>query len=194
MHHEYKKLAWSRVKNFVFTDFQPRIDSVSGIIIKYCNENLEYEGPNVRKDVLKTASVSKIDGYSEADELVSLLKHRHIISQMNGDTLCMPSLLPNSDLSDNTPNNLLSFLVRFKNKYCQLESSVPFAPDLVTQKTGILMRFFFRVKYVVWERVLYGITFTALMLTTEWALMKKMYPHKWWFNICIWHFEKFAKI
>ena len=55
---------------------------------------------------------------------------------------------------------------------------MPFAPDLVTQKTGILMRFFFRVKYVVWEIVLYGITFTALMLTTEWALMKKMYPHK----------------
>ena len=55
---------------------------------------------HVRKGLLKTASVRKIDGYLEANELVSLLKHRHIISQMNKETLFMPSLLPHSELSD----------------------------------------------------------------------------------------------
>ena len=109
------------LKNFVFTDFQPIIDFISSIIINYFNGISEREGHDAWNGLLKTASVRKIDGYLEADELVSLLKHRHIISQINDETFFMPSLLPKAEPSySNTPNDMCSILVMVKNEYCPI--------------------------------------------------------------------------
>ena len=179
----------SELKNFVFTDFQPIIDSVSSIVINYFNENLEHEGPNVRKGLLKIASVRKIDGYLEADELVSLLKHRHIISQMNGDSLFMPSLLPNSELSDNTPNNVLSFLVRFKNGYCPIGIFCAVSTQLANTKNWKINESFlqFRNKicfYYVRLRASYGITFTAFNSYYRVGIDETNVSSEVRFNIC----------
>ena len=187
------------LKNYVFTDFQPIIDCVSSIIINYFNENLEHEEPNVRKGLLKTASVSKIDGYLEADELVSLLKHRHIISQMNGDTLFMPSLLPNSELSDNTPNNVLSFLVRFKNGYCPIGIFCAVSTRLANTKYWKINESFLQFKnkicfYYVQLEASYCITFTAFNAYYRVGIDERNVSSEVRFNICKDIIEAFRKV
>ena len=87
LHHNAGTVLYYRdipeLKKFVFIYFQPIIDSISSIIIDHFHDNSKHEGHNSTNGLLKITSVTKIEGYLEADELLSFMKHRHIISQLN---------------------------------------------------------------------------------------------------------------
>ena len=118
------------LKQYVITDFQLILDSISKIIIQYFDLNSGNgacldDKLSFKSNGLLDASALPRDvppDYLNVKELLSLLKHRHIISEKVGENLFfMPSVLQNADLSDDNHDllsNSSSFLVLFDDGYC----------------------------------------------------------------------------
>ena len=115
------------LKQYVITDFQLILDSISKIIIQYFDPNSANgaclsDKLSFKSNGLLDASALPRDvppDYLNVKELLSLLKHRHIISEKVGENLFfMPSVLPNADYSHDLLSNSSSFLVLFDDGYC----------------------------------------------------------------------------
>ena len=112
-----------KLNQYVITDFQLIFDSVSKIIIQYFDDN-SVHGPHMKsKDLFKQKGqldesiLKNVQGCLEVDELLILLRHRNIISKIEGTNMYfMPSVLPKTELFYNQSNS--SFLVLFDHGYC----------------------------------------------------------------------------
>ena len=108
----------------VIIDFQLIFDSISKIIIQFfdvnsdCGAHLKHKNLLKQKGQLDASVLKDVQGCLTVDELISLLHHRHIISNMEGtNTFFMPSVLPKDKLSYNQSSNSSSFLVLFDHGY-----------------------------------------------------------------------------
>ena len=117
----------TKLRQYVITDYQLIFDSISNIIIQYFDQDSQlgaHEGDkhSLNCNGMLNASALPKDvpqDYLKPDELLSLLHHRHIISEIEGkDMFFMPSVLCNTILSDNELSNSSSFLVLFNHDYC----------------------------------------------------------------------------
>eukprot|EP00731_Ephydatia_muelleri_P012831 Em0007g141a len=113
------------LNQYVITDFQLIFDSISKIIIEFFDDD-STNGPHKtdknllrRKGQLNALVLKNVEGCLEVDELLSLLQHRHVISEMETtDMFFMPSVLPKDNLSDNKLSDPSSFLVLFDHSFC----------------------------------------------------------------------------
>ena len=111
------------LNQYVITDFQLIFDSISKIIIEFFDDNSK-DGPHQmnkillrRKGQFNASVLKKVEGCLEVNELLKLLKHRHVISEMEtGDMFFMPSVLPK--VEELKPSGSSSFLVLFDHGYC----------------------------------------------------------------------------
>ena len=111
------------LNEYVITDFQLIFDSISKIIIEFFDDDSSPH--NGVKNLLKRKGqfnpnvLKKVEGCLEVNELLKLLQHRHVISEMEtGDArmFFMPSVLrKDEELKRNVSS---SFLVLFDHGYC----------------------------------------------------------------------------
>ena len=113
------------LNEYVITDFQLIFDSISKIIIEFFDDDSKDSPHNGVKNLLKRKGqfnpnvLKKVEGCLEVNELLKLLQHRHVISEMEtGDArmFFMPSVLPR--VEELKPSGSSSFLVLFDHGYC----------------------------------------------------------------------------
>ena len=174
------------LKNWIITDFQLIIDSISEVIIQYFDNN----GNIGRMGQVKIETLRSIDGFLDVNQLVSLMKHRHIISyKEKATTFFMPSLLPKTGepVSSQSSDSLL---VIFESGYSPIGLFCAVSTHLIDShnweiNTTVgqcrnIMRF-----YYMWSGAQYGIVFTSFSTYYEVHLPYDVeYPPKIKFDIC----------
>ena len=129
LHYEAGTLLYypdiSELSNCVITDFQLIFDSISKIIIEYFDDSSDH-GPHLQykdllheKGQLKASVLKDVEGCLTVNELLSLMRHCHIISKMR-DMYFMPSVLKKAEPSSKIPRDSCSFLVMFKHGCCPI--------------------------------------------------------------------------
>ena len=103
------------LNNWVITDFQPIVDSISKVIAQYfCNHG--EQGNKYSRGLLKIETLRQTDSCLEPGQLLSLMKHRQLICMTKDGMIFMPSLLPSIELA--YCNNSCSFLIMFEQFCC----------------------------------------------------------------------------
>ena len=114
------------LSNCVITDFQIIFDSISKIIIDYFDDSCDH-GPHIQdklllheKGQLKASVLKDVEGCLKVNELLSLMQHRHMISEMDEGMFFMPSVLPKAEPSSKISKDSCSFLVMFEHGCCPI--------------------------------------------------------------------------
>ena len=164
-----------KLNQHVIIDFQLIFDSISNIIIKYYDDNshLQDKSRFKEKGELNTSVLKSVEGCLEVDELIHLLKHRHIISEMEEKIMFMPSVLPKVD---NKPSNSSTFLVLFDHGYCPVGLFCAATTRLIVKHKWTLNRnkSQFRNKinfYCTFQNKTCGVIFSAFSTHYEVCLM-----------------------
>ena len=134
------------LKDYVITDFQLIFDSISIIIIQYFEDNSE-NGPDLIdkqllhvKGQLKADVLKEVEGCLNKDELLSLLKHRHIISKMGENVFFMPSVLPKA--CNKSFNKSDSFLVMFDDGYSPIGLFCAVTTRLIVEQKWNIVKYY----------------------------------------------------
>ena len=151
------------LKNWIITDFQLIIDSISEVIVQYFDDN----GNIGRMGQVKIQTLRSIDGYLDVNQLLSLMKHRHIISyKEKANTFFMPSLLPKADGTPVSSQSSDTLLVIFESGYspvglfCAVSTYLIDSHNWEINTTVSQCRSNMSFCYM-WSGAQYGIVFTA---------------------------------
>ena len=174
------------LKNWIITDFQLIIDSISEVIIQYFDDN----GNTGRMGQLEIESLRSIDGYLDVNQLVSLMKHRHIISyKEKAATFFMPSLLPKAEGIPVSSQSSDSLLVIFNSGYSPIGLFCAVTTNLIDShnweiNTSVAHGRNIISFYYVWSGAQYGIVFTAFSTYYKVHLSSNVeYPPKMKYDI-----------
>ena len=174
------------LKNWIITDFQLIIDSISEVIIQYYGGN----GKTEQMGQVKIERLRSIDGYLEVNQLLSLMKHRHIISyKEKATTFFMPSLLPKTEGIPVSSQSLGSLLVIFDSGYSPIGLFCAVSTHLIDSHNWEINTTVSQCRnnmsfYYVWSGAQYGIVFTAFTTYYEVHLSSNVeYPPKMKFDI-----------
>ena len=178
-----------RLNECVITDFQLLFDSISKIIIQYFDYHSKH-GPHMKyknqfkcKGQLDASILKRVEGCLEVDELLSLLRHRHIISNLEGTNIYfMPSVLPKTTLSYNLSNNFSSFLILFDHGYCPVGLFCAATTGLIVSRKWKVNNgeSQYRNKinfYCICSGKSYSVLFSAFSAHYEVSLMGESLPH-----------------
>ena len=169
------------LNNWIITDFQLIIDSISEVIIQYFGDN----GKTGQMGQVMIASLKSIDGYLEVNQLVSLMKHRHIISyKEKATTFFMPALLPKAEGEPVPSQSSDSLLVIFESGYspvglfCAVSTYLIDSNNWEINTTVAQCRNIMSFCYM-WSGAQYGIVFAAFSTYYEVHLSHNVeYPPK----------------